>query len=341
MQQLHLYAGLAALLAGAATGMTSCVSLHCATNLDVSCASDELCSLCSDINQGCISVEKGTESWVAFPEDRPESTSEGEETTTGATVATTSGNSAGASDSMSTSATTGGAATTTGAPVCGNGELEPGEECDDGDQSNDNACLNNCLRPRCGDGLVQEQNGEECDDGDLDDAHGCNTQCGRDRYVFLTSEIYDGDFGGVSGANSLCKKAAMIAGLPNYQTYRAWMSDDTFSPALWFFHSKGRYILTNGAVVANGWKDLTDGTIQRPIDIDENGEEIGGGAWSNTTTAGLRHPDSQDCMGWTIIEIPVSGRVGNTLRADAEWTDAAEYNPTICGGEHSFYCFEN
>jgi hypothetical protein len=115
---------------------------------------------------------------------------------------------------------------------------------------------------------VQEQHGEECDDGDLDDANGCNTQCGRDRYVFLTSQGYSGDFGAVSGANSLCKKAAMLAGLPNHETYRAWMSDETFSPAEWFFWSRGRYILTNGVVVAKDWNDLTDGPSQHPIDVD-------------------------------------------------------------------------
>jgi cysteine-rich repeat protein len=225
--------------------------------------------------------------------------------------------------------------------LCGNGIVEQGEECDDGDFNNDNACLNNCRQPRCGDGLTQAQNGEECDDGDLDDANGCNTQCGRDRYVFLTSVSYQGNFGTVSGANSLCKHAAKLADLPNYDTYRAWMSDDTFTPDVWFYKSKGRYILTNGLVVADDWDDLTDGTIQRPINIDENGDEKGGRPWSNTTTSGLRRPGLDDCMGWTTMEFPLVGRVGSDQHEDSRWTDAAEVNPVLCVGVQPFYCFEN
>jgi hypothetical protein len=119
------------------------------------------------------------------------------------------------------------------------------------------------------------------------------------------------------------------------------MSDDTFSPATWFFQSRGRYLLPNGVVIADDWNDLTDGTIQHPIDIDENGDPSLGRPWSNTTTAGLRHPDSEDCIGWTTTEYPIVGRVGDMLFADGRWSDAAEYNPTLCGGEKPFYCFEN
>ncbi len=62
---------------------------------------------------------------------------------------------------------------------CGNGILEPGEECDDGgDNANlPDRCRRNCTLPRCGDGIVDthregryadpEKEPEECDDGEL------------------------------------------------------------------------------------------------------------------------------------------------------------------------------
>ncbi len=63
---------------------------------------------------------------------------------------------------------------------CGNGTLDPGEECDDGNQSNEDACLNNCRDATCGDGHVY-QGHEECDDGNTSDRDACLTDCTRAR----------------------------------------------------------------------------------------------------------------------------------------------------------------
>ena len=59
---------------------------------------------------------------------------------------------------------------------CGNGELEPGEECDDGNESNDDPCLNNCKLNICGDSHVLVGY-EECDDGNTFDGDGCDANC--------------------------------------------------------------------------------------------------------------------------------------------------------------------
>lgn len=48
--------------------------------------------------------------------------------------------------------------------VCGDGIVQAGEACDDGNDDNDDTCSNNCeLSALCGDGNVDD--GEECDDG--------------------------------------------------------------------------------------------------------------------------------------------------------------------------------
>jgi cysteine-rich repeat protein/parallel beta-helix repeat protein len=59
---------------------------------------------------------------------------------------------------------------------CGDGELDPGEQCDDGNNSNEDACLNNCVMATCGDGFVWSGN-EACDDGDVDNTNGCLNDC--------------------------------------------------------------------------------------------------------------------------------------------------------------------
>ncbi|GIV28719.1 MAG: hypothetical protein KatS3mg027_2533 [Bacteroidia bacterium] len=63
-----------------------------------------------------------------------------------------------------------------GPQVCGNGYLEPPEECDDGNLVNGDGCSDQCLLEQiCGDGIVQSP--EECDDGNLVNGDGCSDQC--------------------------------------------------------------------------------------------------------------------------------------------------------------------
>ena len=65
-------------------------------------------------------------------------------------------------------------------PMCGDGFLDFGEECDDGDEnSNEGACLSNCMTAFCGDGLVWA-GVEECDDGSSNsdtEPFVCRTDC--------------------------------------------------------------------------------------------------------------------------------------------------------------------
>lgn len=61
-----------------------------------------------------------------------------------------------------------------GAPLerCGNGRVEAGEACDDGNGVNTDACLNDCIEASCGDGIVHD-GAEECDDGNGELGDGC------------------------------------------------------------------------------------------------------------------------------------------------------------------------
>jgi cysteine-rich repeat protein len=49
--------------------------------------------------------------------------------------------------------------------ACGDGIVDAGEDCDDGNLINDDGCSNLCLQEECGDGVIQVSLGEACDNG--------------------------------------------------------------------------------------------------------------------------------------------------------------------------------
>jgi cysteine-rich repeat protein len=61
-------------------------------------------------------------------------------------------------------------------PGCGNGKLDPLEECDDGNAIDTDDCLSTCVSAKCGDGKVQD-GVEACDDGNMVDGDGCTAMC--------------------------------------------------------------------------------------------------------------------------------------------------------------------
>jgi cysteine-rich repeat protein len=83
---------------------------------------------------------------------------------------------------------------------CGDGVLDIGEACDDGNEIDDDDCTNNCTVPTCGDGVVQT--GEQCDEGAANaDDRACTTRCMSavcgDGFTYAGTEECD-----VAGANA-------------------------------------------------------------------------------------------------------------------------------------------
>jgi cysteine-rich repeat protein len=60
---------------------------------------------------------------------------------------------------------------------CGDGFVQAGEECDDGNDNDVDACRNDCTSAVCGDHFVSTDAGEECDDGNTDDTDDCASNC--------------------------------------------------------------------------------------------------------------------------------------------------------------------
>ena len=105
--------------------------------------------------------------------------------TSAGTTAATTGETESASDASTSADTTMGASesasgTTTGDPpaTCGNGVVEDGEACDDGNADDTDECLSSCQSAACGDGVVHA-GVEECDDGNDVDKDKCSNACAK------------------------------------------------------------------------------------------------------------------------------------------------------------------
>ena len=170
--------------------------------------------------------------------------------------------------------------------------------------------------------------------------------------VFVTSDVYTGNLGGLAGADASCVSLAADAGLSG--TFRAWISgreQSSQDAEGRLTHSTGRYALVDGTTVADDWSDLTSGALDHAIDLTETGAAVAEGArvWTNTTTAGLAWDNTRDCALGTgpatwvcnpMTECPFeSGKFGLAHSTTAAWTGQESSN-VACSNTYHLYCIE-
>ncbi|MFA6428387.1 MAG: DUF4215 domain-containing protein [Candidatus Buchananbacteria bacterium] len=95
-----------------------------------------------------------------------------------------------------------------GCPVCGNGNIETGEQCDDANTQNGDGCSSTCqteqTAPVCGNYTIET--GEQCDDGNIQNGDGCSSACQNEQTepvcgngIKETGEQCDGTDGVITG----------------------------------------------------------------------------------------------------------------------------------------------
>lgn len=91
--------------------------------------------------------------------------------------------------------------------VCGDNEVDPLEQCDDGNTAADDGCGPTCLNEFCGDGIDNNAI-EECDDGNTASNDGCGPTClievCGDSIVHPGEQCDDGNTLGGDGCNANC-----------------------------------------------------------------------------------------------------------------------------------------
>jgi len=174
------------------------------------------------------------------------------------------------------------------------------------------------------------------------------------RRVFITSQQWTANLGGASGADAKCQAAANGASLGG--TWMSWTSTSTSDPSLRFVHSTVPWKLLDGTLIADDWSDLTSGSLENPINRDENNNLVtfnnanyptdpySGIAWTDTSTSGHSsgYTNCSDFTDGTSASTSASvGYIGYYHPIPAScWTDAQGTAAYVCNSVVSLYCFE-
>ena len=158
------------------------------------------------------------------------------------------------------------------------------------------------------------------------------------RHVFVTSTTYNGNLGGLSGADAKCRTAAnSSSSIVENGTYLAWISDGSGSPSTRFTQSPGPYALPDGTIIAANYSDLTDGALAASIDQTEAGDTLPHSeVWTNTRTNGRLLSISLNCGAWRFFGSQRGGN-GFTSIAGPGWTAGSR---RVCSQSLRLYCVQ-
>lgn len=172
-------------------------------------------------------------------------------------------------------------------------------------------------------------------------------------YVFVTApmdgSIYDDGIGlgGPEtnyGPDGYCN--ANKGTLPG--RYEAWVARAGLSPADRFIQPPAEvsydYILVDGTVVANDWADLTDGSLDVPINKMLDGTTYTGYIWTSVKANGTYDTSNDNdqflyghCNFWQRDSGQYAvGRIGHTGYTDSQWTEQNQF--MACSNQYPIVC---
>jgi len=181
----------------------------------------------------------------------------------------------------------------------------------------------------CVDGSCQYST-EQCE-ADCVDAECVN----ESTTIFVTSQVYNGNMGGLAGADSRCHTLGQQVEVGNWI---ALLSDgvtdgDDRIPDL-------IYKRVDGVTVASSKSDLFNGGIDNPINITEEGTTVAQGAsvWTDTSQWGGGFGGESHCEQWSTDSGDTTGIAGNPHSNTSTWT----FGPLLnCNQEAGLYCVLN
>ncbi len=157
--------------------------------------------------------------------------------------------------------------------------------------------------------------------------------------VFITSSVFNGSLGGLSGADTFCQNAADNAAVAG--TYLAWLSDSTTAVKDTFIKSQHPYVLLDGRIFAWNWNDLAVKSISTYLEIDENGATVTDeSVWTGTLPSGESYSTNsgEQCDNWTSEAGVYSGLAGRSSSGTSGWSMMMGLQ--LCSNSYRLFCFE-
>lgn len=163
----------------------------------------------------------------------------------------------------------------------------------------------------------------------------CDAAVACERTMFVTSAVFDGNLGGLSGADAKCTAVADAAASPlvRGRQFVAWLSTQSEPAKNRLVRGTSAYRRVDGKSIADDWTDLVDSVLTTSPSLDENGNEVSSPVWTGTDATG--NPTANNCTGWTSTAS--MGGTGESLRTTGVWS---LHNDAPCTAMQRLYCFE-
>ena len=166
------------------------------------------------------------------------------------------------------------------------------------------------------------------------------TETPQPNIAFVTSTSYDGNLGGLAGADQKCQVLAEAAGLPA-NVYKAWLSTSAVDAKGRLGSARG-WVRKDGKPFADTVADIVSGKIFYPLRIDENGVDTGayGTVWTGTDGDGTVYHYPPDpiwtCSDWSSSSGTQVAEIGKSSAVAELFTASASIS---CSTPQRIYCF--
>lgn len=167
----------------------------------------------------------------------------------------------------------------------------------------------------------------------------------NEKKIFITSTQYNGNLGGVSGADSKCQARASAAGLSG--TYKAIISSNTSNAKERMPNS--RYVTVTGEILSTNLAGLFDGGINYQIRTESGNYATTSGyaqsVWTGSDGNGNGYlsgsPTLTTCSNWSSSNSSYWGETGYVAEYyNSTWIQTGGTGWAPCDINRSLYCFQ-